>query len=109
MKTMIRTGLLAAAIVALSACVYDPGYGYVRGSGYYGRGSSYYDYDYYPGYYPGYYGYSPSVGLGLYYSNHRYHRGNYSRGHNWSGNRHHDSRSHSSRSHTRSRRGDHHD
>lgn len=68
--------LLAAALAPLAGCVYDPGYGYVRG-GYYGdayhrRGEVIYE-DIGPAYYPApYYDpwccyYGPSLGIGLYY------------------------------------------
>ncbi len=103
MNTLIKSALLVATVLALGACVYDPGYGYVRGSGYYGNGyygdayygrGSYYDYDdspgYYPGYYGGYYGYTPSIGLGLYYSDHGSHYGHGSSHHQ----RHHGRDSH---------------
>ena len=52
-KRVALAGLLAAAGVSLSACVYDDyGYGGISA----GYGGGYYD-DYYPGYYPGYAGY----------------------------------------------------
>ena len=62
-------GLMIAA-TALSGCYYDPGYTYVRGSGYGGDayyGSTYYAAPYYDGYYPGYYGccYAPGVSIGV--------------------------------------------
>ena len=96
----IKSGFVLTALVALAGCAYGPGYGYVRGDGYYGdayygeaydRGPAYYNNGYYGyapgGYYggPAYYGYGPSFGLGLYYGGYRHHDrdrrgGNYSRG-----------------------------
>ena len=101
MKLAIKSGILLTALVALGGCVYGPGYGYVRGDGYYGdayygeaydSGPAYYNNGYYGyapgGYYggPAYYGYGPSFGLGLYYGGYRHHDrdgrgGNYNRGH----------------------------
>src|SRR5574337_268568 len=77
MKRQLACVVLAVAAAALSGCYYDPGYSYVRGSGYggdayYGSGSTYYAapgyYDgYYPAYYGGYYGccYAPGVSIGF--------------------------------------------
>jgi hypothetical protein len=96
MKRSLKAGLLAAFIIALSGCVYDPGY--VRHDGYYGDayGDAYYGaaygrspamyYDAYdwPGYYYGY-GYGPTFGFGLRYHDYRrghyYHRPAYAHGH----------------------------
>ncbi len=91
MKRLLAGLALMTAAAALSGCYYDPGYSYVRSSGYagdayYGRGSD----AYYaaPGYYDGYYGggyygnayygdgyygccYGPALGIGVvggYYS-----------------------------------------
>lgn len=80
MKRLLASLALIAATAALSGCYYDPGYSYVRGSGYvgdayYGDGGSayvvapgYYDNGYYGGYYGnGYYGccYAPGVSVGV--------------------------------------------
>ena len=94
MKTIIKTGLVVAALAMLSGCIYDPGY--VRSDGYYGGGdayygTSYYDDGYYPGYYyDPYYYWGPSIGLGFYYSDRGYrhhgwdgHHGNWGHGGNW--------------------------
>ena len=76
MKLVLRFAVLLIAVTALSGCIYGPGYGYVRGDGYYGDayyGNAYsapYYYGGYSGYSPGYYGYygyGPSLGLGIYY------------------------------------------
>lgn len=83
MKRLLASLALTAAVVAVSGCYYDPGYSYVRGSGYvgdayYGDGGStyvvtpgYYD-GYYDNYYGGYYGngyygccYAPGVSVGV--------------------------------------------
>lgn len=107
MKRILASFILIAAMVSLSGCYYDPGYSYVRSSGYggdvyYGQGAATYyaapgDYnDYYPGYYgSGYYGccYATSLSISSgwyggsrYYRHHRqseyrdYHGGGY-RGH----------------------------
>ncbi|HEX7112974.1 MAG TPA: hypothetical protein VF216_11045 [Mizugakiibacter sp.] len=77
MKRTIFLILLAATLAPLAGCVYDPGYSYVRGDGYYGdayygHGEVIYE-DAGPAYYPApYYDpwccyYGPSVGIGLYY------------------------------------------
>jgi hypothetical protein len=112
MKLAIRVAIASIALAALGGCVYDPGYGYVRGDGYYG--DAYYGtapayYDYGPGYgygygYPGYYG--PSFSLGLNYGGYYRHRGGYGHGH-WQGGHdgHHDWRGHSS-GHGRTSHGD---
>lgn len=82
---LIKSGILAVALLALGGCVYGPDYGYVRGDGYsgdayYGNayyGGAYYDND--PWGYPYYgYGYGPSIGLGFYYDD--YHRRHYYHG-----------------------------
>ena len=79
MKRILASFILMAAAVSLSSCYYDPGYSYVRSSGYggdayYGQGApTYYAAPgYYDGYYPGYsgYGYSgccyaPGVSIGI--------------------------------------------
>ncbi len=77
MKRQLACLMLAVAAAALSGCYYDPGYSYVRGSGYggdayYGSGSTYYAAPgyyggYYPYYYPSYYGgyYAPGVSVGI--------------------------------------------
>ncbi len=79
MKRLLASVALIAAAAALSGCYYDPGYSYVRSSGYggdayYGQGSSYYVRPaYYDGYYgsgyygSGYYGccYAPGVSIGI--------------------------------------------
>ena len=64
MKRKIAILGLVVAAVSLSGCYYDPGYSYVRNSGYqgdvyYGRSAPVYDDGYYgaPGYYD-YYGYT---------------------------------------------------
>ena len=113
MKGLLACLVLAFSAVALSGCYYDPGYGYVRGSGYsgdayYGSGSTYYAapgyYDGYSGYYPGYYNgydgccYAPGVNIGIgagWYGGSRYRdyrgyrgHGDYRRG-NYSGSRGH--------------------
>lgn len=84
MKLALKTGILAALLLVIGGCVYDPGYGYVRGDRYHGSvyyGASYYDgspyypyYGYRYDYSPGYYGYGPVFGLGFRYDNyhHRY-------------------------------------
>lgn len=95
MKRLMASFVLIAAAAALSGCYYDPGYSYVRGTGYsgdayYGQGNAYYVA---PGYYDGYYGsgyygygccYSPGVSIGWYggpryrsYRGHGYYRGGY--------------------------------
>ena len=63
MKRILARLVLLAGIVALSGCYYDPGYGYVRSTGYsgdvyYGQAAPVYQGGYYPsGYYDdGYYG-----------------------------------------------------
>ena len=87
MKTLLKTGLVAGALMMLAGWGYEPGY--VRSDGYYGGGDAYYgtdDYDggYYaaPGYYygGGYYdpyccAWGPSLGLGLYYNDWGHHHG----------------------------------
>ncbi len=83
MKRLLVSLGLVAAFAALSGCYYDPGYSYVRSSGYsgdayYGQGgnaryvqpaySGYYDDDYYGnGYYGNGYdgGYAPGVSIGI--------------------------------------------
>lgn len=79
----MRVLLSLAATGLLGGCVYGPGYGYVRGDGYYGDayyGDAYYGAPYgaapayygYGGYYgPGYY-YGLGLGLGFYYNNYPY-------------------------------------
>jgi len=59
MKRLLASLILITAVASLSGCYYDPGYSYVRSSGYggdayYGQGAA----TYYaaPGYYDGYYG-----------------------------------------------------
>jgi hypothetical protein len=93
-------GLAVVAVAAtLSGCYYDPGYSYVRGSGYagdayYGRAAPVYQGGYYaaPGYYDGYYGYgygccyASGVSVG-YYGGSRY---NYYRGGGYRGRGDHD-------------------
>lgn len=83
MKRMLASFILIAA-ASLSGCYYDPGYSYVRSSGYggdayYGQSTSTYYAapGYYDGYYPGYYGggyysdgyygccYAPSLSIGI--------------------------------------------
>jgi hypothetical protein len=102
MKTLLKTGLVAGALMMLAGCVYEPGY--VRSDGYYADGGGAYygtdDYDggYYsaPGYYYGGGGYydpyccawGPSLGVGFYYNNwghrgwggHGYHGGGWGHG-----------------------------
>lgn len=100
MKSLIKAGLVTAALALTAGCYYDPYY--VRSDGYYGDayyGTSYYDGGYYPTYYsPGYYYdpyyyWGPSIGLGFYYSD-RGHRHHGSWGHGgWDGG-HHGSWSH---------------
>ena len=79
MKRLLASLALITAVAALSGCYYDPGYGYVRGTGY--NGDVYYGNAYYtaPGYYDGYYGgyygccYAPGVSIGYYgYGGSRY-------------------------------------
>jgi hypothetical protein len=77
MKRKIALLGLVVAAVSLSGCYYDPGYSYVRNSGYqgdvyYGRSAPVYDDSYYgtPGYYNYYgccydYGYAPGVSIGV--------------------------------------------
>jgi hypothetical protein len=78
MKRWLASLVLVTAAAALSGCYYDPGYSYVRSSGYsgdvyYGRSAPVYDGGYYgaPGYYGyygnGYYGccYAPGVSVGV--------------------------------------------
>jgi len=80
MKRLLAGLVLIAAAAALSGCYYDPGYSYVRNSGYggdayYGQGGggyyvapSYYGGYYGNGYYGGgYYGccYAPGVSIGI--------------------------------------------
>ena len=77
MKRLFAGLGLMAAMLALSGCYIDPGYSYVRQSGYqgdayYGHGVRTYDDGYYAapvygGYYgPGYgYGYAPGISLGV--------------------------------------------
>jgi hypothetical protein len=125
MKRLLASLALIAAASALSGCYYDPGYSYVRGSGYsgdayYGEGgSAYYVPGYYaaPGYYDGYYGsgyygggyygYSPGVSIGIssgWYGGSRYRHDGY-RGHRdydrhagqWQGRHDGDGRSHGGR------------
>ncbi len=91
MKRILASFILVAAAVSLSGCYYDPGYSYVRGSGYggdayYGRGAATYYAapGYYDGYYPDYYGsgyygccYAPRVSIGVssgWYGGSRYYR-----------------------------------
>ena len=70
MKRLLASLVLIVAAAALSGCYYDPGYSYVRGSGY--SGDAYYGdggnaYYVAPGYYDGYYGccYAPGVSVGV--------------------------------------------
>jgi hypothetical protein len=74
MKRLLASLVLIVAAAALSGCYYDPGYSYVRGSGYSGDayygdgGNAYYVAPgYYDGYYGGYYGccYAPGVSVGV--------------------------------------------
>ncbi len=79
MKRLLASLALITAAAALSGCYYDPGYSYVRNSGYggdayYGQGDGayyaapgYYDGYYGGGYYDGYYGccYAPGVSIGI--------------------------------------------
>lgn len=98
MKRLLCSLILISAAAALSGCYYDPGYSYVRGSGYggdayYGDGGGatyvtpayggYYGNGYYGG--GGYYGccYAPGVSVGIssgWYGGSRYRRDDY-RGH----------------------------
>lgn len=97
MKYLLACLILMAATVSLSGCYYDPGYSYVRSSGYngdayYGQGApTYYAAPgYYDGYYPGYYGYgyygcchAPGVSVGIssvWYGGSRYYRPDHRRG-----------------------------
>jgi hypothetical protein len=123
MKRLLATLALIAAASALSGCYYDPGYSYVRSSGYsgdayYGEGgNAYYAAPgYYDGYYGsgysggGYYGYSPGVSIGIssgWYGGSRYRYDGY-RGHRdyrdyrrhagqWQGRRDGDNRNHGGR------------
>lgn len=90
MKPLLASFILIAA-ASLSGCYYDPGYSYVRSSGYggdayYGQGvATYYAAPgYYDGYYPSYYGssyygccYAPSLSVGIssgWYGGSRYYR-----------------------------------
>ena len=85
MKRLLASLALGVAAATLSGCYYDPGYSYVRSSGYggdayYGRGGS----DYVvPGYYDGYYGsgyyggYGYSPGVSVWYSDSHYRHGGY--------------------------------
>lgn len=70
MKRLLASLVLIVAVVTLSGCYYDPGYSYVRGSGY--AGDAYYGdggnvYYARPSYYGGYYGccYAPGVSVGV--------------------------------------------
>lgn len=94
MKRLLATVVLIVAAATLSGCYYDPGYSYVRGSGYAGDayygdgGSGYYATPgYYDGYYGGYYGccYAPGVSVGVssvWYGGSRYrHDGDHYRDH----------------------------
>ena len=74
MKRLLASLVLIVAAATLSGCYYDPGYSYVRGSGYSGDayygdgGNAYYVAPgYYDGYYGGYYGccYAPGVSVGV--------------------------------------------
>ena len=93
MKRILASFILIAAAASLSGCYYDPGYSYVRGSGYggdayYGQGAATYYAapGYYDGYYPDYYGsgyygccYAPSLSIGVssgWYGGSRYYRSN---------------------------------
>ena len=91
MKSIIKAGLVTAALAVLAGCYYDPYY--VRSDGYYGDayyGTTYYDDGYYPAYsyyspgyyYNPYYYWGPSIGLGFYYSDRDHHHGNWGHG-NW--------------------------
>ncbi len=89
MKRLLATVALSLAAATLSGCYYDPGYSYVRGSGYSGDayygdgGNAYYATPgYYDGYYGGYYGccYAPGVSVGVssvWYGGSRYRDGGY--------------------------------
>ena len=74
MKRLLITLGLVAAFAGLSGCYYDPGYSYVRSSGY--SGDAYYGQEvvrpaYSGGYYDDYYsdglsgGYAPGVSIGI--------------------------------------------
>jgi hypothetical protein len=85
MKRLLASLALIVAATTLSGCYYDPGYSYVRSSGYsgdayYGRGGS----DYVvPGYYDGYYGsgyyggYGYAPGVSVWYSDSHYRHDGY--------------------------------
>lgn len=89
MKRLLAGLALVVAAATLSGCYYDPGYSYVRSTGYggdayYGRAAPVYDGGYYvaPGYYDGYYGccYAPGVSVGIsgvWYGGSRYRHGGY--------------------------------
>ena len=117
MKRLLASLALIAAASALSGCYYDPGYSYVRGSGYsgdayYGQGgNAYYAApSYYDGYYGSdYYGYPPGVSVGIssgWYGGSRYRDDDY-RGRRdyerhagqWQGRRDGDGRSHGDQGH----------
>lgn len=83
MKRLLAVFALGAVAASLTGCYYDPGYSYVRqtgyaGDAYYGRAAPAYDDTYYgapgyddgyygDGYYGGYYGccYAPGVSVGI--------------------------------------------
>ncbi len=85
MKRLLASLIMGVAAATLSGCYYDPGYSYVRSSGYggdayYGRGGS----DYVvPGYYDGYYGsgyyggYGYAPGVSVWYSDSHYRHDGY--------------------------------
>lgn len=91
MKRWLAACFLLGATVSLTACYYDPGYSYVRGTtysgdAYYGQSAPVYNGGYYsPGYddyYGGYGGYgccySPGVSIGIssgWYGGRHYYRG----------------------------------
>jgi hypothetical protein len=85
MKRLLASVVLIVAAATLSGCYYDPGYSYVRGSGYAGDayygdgGNAYYAA---PAYYGGYYGccYAPGVSVGVssvWYGGSRYRHDDY--------------------------------
>jgi hypothetical protein len=95
MKRLLACLVLVVAATTLSGCYYDPGYSYVRSTGY--SGDVYYGTSYYaaPGYSPYYgygygyygpgYGYYGCCGFGLYGG--YYGGGGYWRGGRWYGGR----------------------
>ena len=121
MKRLLASLVLIVAAAALSGCYYDPGYSYVRGSGYSGDayygdgGNAYYVAPgYYDGYYGGYYGccYAPGVSVGVssvWYGGSRYRHDGYRdyRGHAGQWRDHGDGRGDYRRHNQRGSRGDH--